>query len=60
MGSCQAIAAQGATLGDGQFKTAEFLRMLRVFRLYEVGVDGQGRPLAIPQRLLDAEQEDLA
>jgi 3-hydroxyacyl-[acyl-carrier-protein] dehydratase len=43
----------------GQFVPAEFLRMMRVFRLFEVGVDGDGEPLKIPQRLLDAERRAL-
>ena len=43
----------------GQFIPADFLRMLRVFKLFEVGVDGDGNPLKIPQRLLDAERRAL-
>ena len=38
------------------FKPAEFLRMLRLFRLFEVGRNSDGTPLQIPQDLLDAEQ----
>lgn len=41
------------------FEPAEFLRMLRIFRLYEVGVDQQGRPLTIPTRLVEAERQSL-
>lgn len=40
------------------FEPADFLRMLRAFRLYEVGRDQDGRPLAIPPRLLEAERAD--
>lgn len=38
------------------FEPADFLRMLRAFRLYEVGRDQDGEPLAIPPRLLEAER----
>lgn len=37
------------------FEPADFLRMLRAFRLYEVGTDREGAPLVIPPRLLEAE-----
>lgn len=43
----------------GQFIPADFLRMMRVFKLFEVGVDADGNPLKIPQRLLDAEKQSL-
>ena len=43
----------------GQFIPAEFMRMMRVFRLYDVGVDDQGNPLKIPDRLLNAEEQAL-
>lgn len=43
----------------GQFVPADFLRMMRVFKLFEVGVDADGQPLEIPQRLLDAERQSL-
>lgn len=46
-------------LNRGQFIPADFLRMMRVFKLYEVGVDQDGNPLKIPQRLLDAEKRSL-
>jgi 3-hydroxyacyl-[acyl-carrier-protein] dehydratase len=42
------------------FEPADFLRMLRAFRLYEVGRDAQGKPLAIPPRLLAAEHAGSA
>ncbi len=38
------------------FKPDDFLRMLRVFRLFEVGRNADGSPLRIPERLLRAEQ----
>ena len=43
----------------GQFVPADFLRMMRVFRLFEVGIDADGNPLRIPQHLLAAEQKSL-
>lgn len=46
-------------LQRGQFIPADFLRMMRVFKLFDVAVDGEGNPLAIPQRLLDAEKRSL-
>lgn len=43
------------------FVPADFLRMLRMWRLYEVGRSADGRPLAIPAHLLQAEAaEDSA
>ncbi len=42
------------------FEPADFLRMLNVFRLYEVGRDQAGEPLAIPPRLREAERADVA
>ena len=41
------------------FEPAEFLRMLRIFRLFEVGVDSSGQPLPIPAHLLAAEKAAL-
>lgn len=38
------------------FDHAEFLRMLRIFGLYKVGMDDQGQPLTIPPHLLAAER----
>ncbi len=38
------------------FDPAEFLRMLRIYRLYDVGVDQQGKRLQIPDHLLAAER----
>lgn len=43
----------------GQFIPADFLRMMRVFKLYEVGVDADGNPLTIPEYLLEAEAKSL-
>lgn len=42
------------------FTPADFLNMLRGFRLYDVGLDAAGNPLKIPQRLLDAEADEFA
>jgi 3-hydroxyacyl-[acyl-carrier-protein] dehydratase len=42
------------------FDSAALLRMLRIFKLYEVGVDADGQPLQIPAHLLDAERAVLA
>ncbi|MCA9212504.1 MAG: beta-hydroxyacyl-ACP dehydratase [Planctomycetales bacterium] len=42
------------------FVPAEFLRMLRIFRLFDVGVNPDGTPIKIPQHLLDEETLDLA
>ncbi len=39
---------------------ADLLRMLRIYGLYDVGDTGDGSPLDIPQRLLDAEERLLA
>lgn len=41
----------------GQFLPGDFMRMLRVFRLYDVGVDDEGNPLQPPVKLLDAERQ---
>ena len=47
--------------GPGSFFVpVDFLRMLRVFRLFDVGVDPDGTPIKVPQHLLDAESHDLA
>ncbi|MFC1759699.1 3-hydroxyacyl-ACP dehydratase FabZ family protein [Planctomycetota bacterium] len=47
--------------GSGSFFVpSDFLRMLRIFRLFDVGVDSDGKPIKIPQHLLDAEAHDLA
>jgi hypothetical protein len=34
------------------------MRMLRCFRLYEVGYDAEGNPLVIPEHLLEAERNE--
>ncbi len=39
------------------FDNADFLYMLRCFRLYDVGVDADGQPLKAPPHLLQAESE---
>jgi 3-hydroxyacyl-[acyl-carrier-protein] dehydratase len=41
------------------FDPAGFLQMLRVFKLFDVAVDREGRPLPIPAHLLEAEQAML-
>jgi 3-hydroxyacyl-[acyl-carrier-protein] dehydratase len=41
--------------GREMFEPAEFLRMLRTLRLYEVGLTAAGAPLTIPDHLLAAE-----
>ena len=38
------------------FEPADFLRMLRAFRLFEVARDQDGNPIEIPERLLAAEE----
>ena len=43
------------TFSGNLFEPFELMRLLRNFRLFEVGVDSEGNPLQIPQRLLDAE-----
>lgn len=45
-------------LGVDQFEPADFLRLLRLLRLYEVGRTADGQPLKIPDHLLQAEQAD--
>jgi 3-hydroxyacyl-[acyl-carrier-protein] dehydratase len=42
------------------FEPADFLRMLRVFRLFDVGRNRDGGPLEIPQHLLEAERASSA
>jgi 3-hydroxyacyl-[acyl-carrier-protein] dehydratase len=42
------------------FDPADFLRMLRAFGLFDVGRKSDGSPIAIPPRLLSAEQADDA
>jgi 3-hydroxyacyl-[acyl-carrier-protein] dehydratase len=47
--------------GSGSFFVpADFLRMLRIFRLFDVGVDSDGNAIKIPQHLLDEEARDIA
>ena len=43
----------------GQFVPADFLRMMRVFKLFDVGVDAVGNSLQIPPHLLAAEAKSL-
>ncbi len=41
------------------FEPVGLLRMLRVYRLYDVGLDDEGRPLRVPEHLLAAERASL-
>ena len=41
------------------FEPAGFLQMLRVFGLFDVGVDAEGNPLQIPVHLLEAGEAQL-
>lgn len=41
---------------QGLFEPADFLRMLRCFRLFDVARKPDGSPVAIPARLLEAER----
>ncbi len=38
------------------FAASDLMRMLRIFRLFDVAVDAQGQPLEIPAHLLAAER----
>lgn len=55
-----------AHLDDGRFQgvdlfePAEFLRMLRLLGLFDVGRGPDGEPLKIPEHLLKAEREEFA
>jgi len=42
--------------GSGLFPPADFLRMLRVLGVFEVGCKGDGSPIDIPERLAEAER----
>ena len=44
---------------DPLFEPHLLLAMLRMFRLYEVGRDGEGQPLIPPEHLLKAEAEEF-
>ncbi len=54
-----------ATLDDDRFENvelfepADFCRMIRLLKLFEVGVDEDGTPVKIPQYMLDAELASL-
>ena len=51
-----------ATLNDERFENvqlfepAEFCRMIRLLKLFDVGVNQDGTPIDVPQRMLDAEK----
>ena len=38
------------------FEPAQFCRMIRLLKLFEVGVNPDGSPIAIPERMLEAER----
>ncbi len=40
-----------------QFIPGDFMRMLRIFKLFEVGVDADGQPLKPPAALVEAERK---
>jgi len=46
--------------GVDLFEPADFLRMLRLLRLYDVGHAPDGSPLQIPKHLAEAERQDIA
>jgi 3-hydroxyacyl-[acyl-carrier-protein] dehydratase len=46
-----------AAAGKSLFDPANLLAMLKLLRVFEVGRDAEGRPLAIPPALLAAEQQ---
>jgi 3-hydroxyacyl-[acyl-carrier-protein] dehydratase len=46
--------------GKSLFEPADFLTLLRMLRLFEVGRTADGSPLKIPEHLLRAEQERIA
>ena len=41
------------------FEPADFCRVIRCLRLFEVGVDQDGNPVQIPQHMTDAESAEL-
>jgi len=45
--------------GVDLFRPADFLRMLRMLGVYDVGRTPDGKPLAVPPHMLEAEQADL-
>jgi 3-hydroxyacyl-[acyl-carrier-protein] dehydratase len=42
------------------FDPLGLLRMLRCYRMFEVGVDGQGHPLEVPPHMAEVERQALA
>ena len=46
-------------LNRDQFIPADFARILRIFKLFDVGVDEHGNPIQIPAHLKEAEQRML-
>lgn len=41
------------------FEPAEFCRMLRLMRLFEVGMDAEGNPIQVPSHMIEAEKAYL-
>ncbi len=41
------------------FEPAEFCRMIRILRTFDVGVNPDGTPIKVPQHMLDAEKAQL-
>ena len=55
-----AFAILDESFGEGSFfELDEFCRLLRSLRLFDVGVNPDGSPIAIPQAMLDAERQAL-
>lgn len=48
------------TRSGEMFEPADFLRMLRLFAMFDVGRNPDGTPIAIPPRLLEAERIEAA
>ncbi len=49
----------GSDSPEGLFFPADFLRMLRVLRLYSVGRHADGSPLVVPPHMLEAEAAQI-
>ena len=41
------------------FEPAEFCRMIRLLKLFEVGVNEDGTPVSVPERMIEAEKAFL-
>ena len=42
------------------FEPANFCRILRCMKMFEVGVDEDGSPIQVPQHMLEAEKQEIA